>query len=76
MIRVWNPALAADPEAGDGYAEIDDSALPAHRQAGWLLASERDDHEAAIEAHRARAEEAAKPARGKAASADDKKTEG
>lgn len=63
--RIWHPGLAA--EGGDGYAEVPDGAVGIMRQSGWLLASERDDHEAAHAEHAARAEQADKtPARPRA----------
>ncbi len=63
--RVWHPEIAADPLAGDGYAEVADSAVPQLRQSGWLLASEREDHEAAVAAHPSQ-QRAAKAAAGDA----------
>ena len=49
--RVWHPGIAEDPLAGDGFAEVDDSAVPQLRQSGWLLATERDEHLERIAAH-------------------------
>lgn len=49
--RMWHPEIAADPLAGEGFAEVDDSAVAQLRQSGWLLASERDEHLARVAAH-------------------------
>ena len=56
MTRVWNPAIEAEGGGDAAYAEVDDSAVPHLRQSGWLLASEREGHEAAHAEHRQRAE--------------------
>lgn len=49
MTRIWNPAIEA--EGGVAFAEVDDQAVAQHRQGGWLLASERDEHIERLAAH-------------------------
>lgn len=49
--RIWHPEIAADPLAGDGFATVDDAAVPQLRQSGWLLATERDEHLERVAAH-------------------------
>jgi hypothetical protein len=50
--RMWNPQIEAEtPGSSAAFAEVDDSAVPVLRQAGWLLASERDEHLDRVAAH-------------------------
>ena len=48
---IWHPVTGAT-------AEVSDDAVWHHRQSGWLLASEREDHEARL-AERAAAQDKA-----------------
>lgn len=41
MTLMWHPGT-------DATFDAPDSAVPIHRQSGWLLASERADHKARI----------------------------
>jgi hypothetical protein len=49
MTRVWHPGIEA--EGGPAFADVDPSAVGVMRNAGWMLASERDEHVDRVAAH-------------------------
>jgi hypothetical protein len=59
------PALMWHPETGGVFEAPTDEAVANYRNSGWLLASERAEHEARVAAHPSQNPAAAKPGKSK-----------
>ena len=58
MTLMWHPGT-------DMMFDAPDSAVPIHRQSGWLLASEREEHKKRIAERETAQAQADKPEKGK-----------